>query len=143
MDAPVELDLPSPDLAVNGDPDQLTRLLVNLLENAARHTPRSGRIVVSARAKDGRVALRVEDTGEGIPPEHLPHVCERFWRADRSRASPGTGLGLAICRQIAEAHGGTLTARSEPGRGSVFTLCLPICDAPHAPSADQGTFRKQ
>jgi heavy metal sensor kinase len=106
---------------VLGDPHHLVRLFTNLLENAARHTPPDGRITLRARATEcagaaGAVLVEVEDTGEGIAPEHLPHVFERFYRVDaaRSRASGGTGLGLAICRSIVEAHGGTIAVQSVP-----------------------------
>ena len=74
---------------------------------------------------DGGVALAVSDTGVGIPEDQLPLIFERFYRADAARAEEGTGLGLSIARQIAEAHGGTIQARSKPGEGSTFVLLLP------------------
>lgn len=75
-----------------------------------------------------KALLTVRDNGEGIPPEHLPHIFDRFYRVDktRSRQTGGTGLGLSICRWIAEAHGGALTVHSEPGGGTAFTLTLPL-----------------
>jgi signal transduction histidine kinase len=110
-----------------GDVDHLTRLLVNLLSNAVRHTPSTGEVRVSARIEDRGVVLTVSDTGEGIPPEHLPHVCERFYRVDaaRARADGGTGLGLAICETIVNAHGGTMTVESEGGVGTTVSVRLP------------------
>ena len=122
----LEIELPEPPLAVVGHRDSLTRLLTNLLENALRHTPEDGRITLSARPEPDSVILTVADTGEGIPPEHLPHVCERFYRVDaaRSRDEGGAGLGLAICRSIAQAHGGTLEIESEVGRGTVVRVRL-------------------
>ncbi len=113
-------------LSVLGDADSLTRLFGNLLENAARHTPPGGQITVTARRENNQVAVTVADTGEGIAPAHLPHVTERFYRADaaRARADGGTGLGLAICLNIAEAHGGTLALQSEPGQGTTVSVTL-------------------
>ncbi|HEU4753921.1 MAG TPA: HAMP domain-containing sensor histidine kinase, partial [Armatimonadota bacterium] len=130
--APICLLLPEEPVQVMADTHHLVRLFVNLLENAERHTPADGRIEVEVAPGSGRapVAVRVRDTGEGIPPEHLPHVCERFYRIDASRARSGhplgggTGLGLAICRSIAEAHGGTLQVESEVGRGTTVTVTL-------------------
>ena len=112
---------------VRGSTDRLGQVLGNLLENAIRHTPADGEIVVSVVKADGVVRLSVADNGVGIAAEHLPHVFERFYRVDRarSRASGGTGLGLAIARMIAQTHGGSLTAVSALGQGSKFTLELP------------------
>ncbi len=126
--APVVLDLPAgTPLAVSGDPDHLTGLFVNLLENALRHTPPPGRVTVAARAEGERVVVTVADTGEGIPAVHLPHLGERFYRVDaaRARSSGGAGLGLALCKSIVEAHHGELEIDSEPGRGTVVTVTLP------------------
>ncbi|GAA2828415.1 sensor histidine kinase [Crossiella cryophila] len=109
------------------DPVRLRQALGNLVANAVRHTPAGGRVTVTAHAEPEAVLFQVADTGSGISPEHLPQVFDRFWRAEksRSRQSGGSGLGLAIVRQLAQAHGGTVTAASEPGAGSTFTLRLP------------------
>ena len=150
--ASIELDLAPEALEVNGDLHHLTRLFTNLLENALRHTPPEGRIEVAARAADtpqGRVVIvRVTDSGEGIPAEHLPRVCDRFYRVDvaRSRAGyaggagGGTGLGLAICQSIIRAHGGEMTIKSEVDRGTTVMVTLPAAPAetrpgPHANGA--------
>jgi signal transduction histidine kinase len=120
-------DLP-PDLPqVVVDPERIGQVLRNLLSNAVAHTPRGGRINVSATAGDGVVSVAVSDTGEGIPAEHLPYVFDRFYRADKSRArqTGGAGLGLAIVKQLVVAHGGTVSVASEPGQGSTFTFTLP------------------
>jgi len=113
-------------LEVHGNPDELARVFSNLLENASRHTPASGQILVTAYPEAGHSVIKVADTGSGIAPEHLPHLCERFYRADaaRTRADGGTGLGLAICRSIVEAHGGTLSIQSELGKGATVTVTL-------------------
>ncbi|MFT3968927.1 MAG: HAMP domain-containing sensor histidine kinase [Micropruina sp.] len=111
------------DLAVVGDTDALIRLLVNLLDNAIKYTP-AGSIMVAVQGLPDEVTIRIADTGDGIAAEHLPHVFDRFYRADESRTTLGTGLGLAICREIARSHGGNIEVESEPGAGSVFTVRL-------------------
>ncbi|MCE2470188.1 MAG: HAMP domain-containing histidine kinase [Dehalococcoidia bacterium] len=102
-----------------------------LLENALTHTPQGGSVVVAARAGVDSIAVSVADTGAGVPAADLPYVFDRFYRADpsRSRATGGVGLGLTIAKQLIEAHGGTITAESQEGAGSVFTLTLPIARA--------------
>ena len=122
--------LAAPDLPpVEVDPQRITQVLHNLLTNAFTHTPAGGEVAVEARrAEDGMIAISVADTGTGIAPEDLPHIFERFYRADssRSRATGGSGLGLTITRRIVEAHGGIIDVASEIGRGSTFTFTLPI-----------------
>jgi len=115
--------------AVQADPDRLAQVLRNLLTNALRHTPKGGQVSVSAATATDAVEITVADSGEGIAPEDLPHVFDRFWRADRSRsrAEGGAGLGLAIVRAIVEAHGGQVSAASDgPGQGSTFRFTLPM-----------------
>ncbi|MCW3059988.1 MAG: sensor histidine kinase [Capsulimonas sp.] len=125
--APVSVRLNPPDALVCGQPDALVRLLSNLLENAARYTPQDGQITVSSEVHGGSIVVTVSDTGEGIAPEHLPHVTERFYRAEaaRSRAHGGTGLGLAICRSIVDLHHGDLTVDSTPSVGTTVRVTLP------------------
>jgi signal transduction histidine kinase len=117
-------------LMLCADPHLLHQMLINLTENALRHTPPEGRVTLSAYADEKTIRLLVSDTGEGIAPEHLPLVTERFYRVDAARERTtvhggGTGLGLAICRAIAEAHKGSLTLRSEVGRGTTAEIELP------------------
>jgi two-component system heavy metal sensor histidine kinase CusS len=110
------------------DATLLRRALSNLLANALRYTPRGGQVTLAAElAEGGAVALRVSDTGCGIAPEHLPRVCDRFWRADSARANhpEGTGLGLAIAKSIMDLHGGSIEIDSEPSRGTTVTLLFP------------------
>jgi two-component system OmpR family sensor kinase len=129
--APVSADLPPEPIEIDGDPDHLFRVFVNLLQNAIRHTPAEGQITLRARIAGDSAVVQVADTGEGIPPEHLPHLGERFYRVDaaRARRTGGCGLGLAISRTILEAHGGHLSIESEVGRGTVVTVTLPRCPA--------------
>jgi signal transduction histidine kinase len=104
----------------------MEQILGNLLANALRYTPEGGKVQVKLEWGAKTVRLNVCDSGPGIPPEALPHIFERFYRADksRSRSEGGTGLGLAIARQLAEAHGGTLVAENAPEGGARFILTL-------------------
>ncbi len=113
---------------VLGDAQWLKQALINLLDNALHYTPSGGAVTVRLRAVGEGVAVAVEDTGHGIEPEHLPHLFERFYRTDWARAKDagGTGLGLPIVKEIAEAHGGTISVTSQVDKGSVFTLRLPV-----------------
>lgn len=110
-----------------GDPHHLLRLVVNLLENALRYTPAGGEVRLNAEAQGERLLLTVRDTGMGIAPEHLPHLGERFYRVDASRARQqgGVGLGLAICHSIVTAHGGNIRIDSQPGQGTTVSVSLP------------------
>lgn len=120
---------------VEVDPDRLGEVLANLLDNALRHTPAGGRVEAGARRRASEVEIFVVDTGDGIAPEHLERVFERFFRTDgaRSRATGGSGIGLAIARAIVESLGGQITATSEgPGLGARFAVLLPF--APARPS---------
>jgi two-component system, OmpR family, phosphate regulon sensor histidine kinase PhoR len=119
-------------VSMRGDRAQLGLLLSNLLDNALRHTPAKGTVCVRLDAAESRALLQVADTGEGIPARELPRIFERFYRVDKARArqTGGTGLGLAIVRHVAEAHGGTVWVDSELGRGSTFTVALPVAGPP-------------
>lgn len=123
----IRLEAIDPALIVPGSGSELTRLFTNLLENAARHTPPEGAVTVSALVDARSVTVAVKDTGEGIAPEHLPHLGERFYRVDAARSTGGTGLGLAICRSIIEAHGGRMAIESKIGEGTVVRIWLPLC----------------
>jgi signal transduction histidine kinase len=115
--------------AVPVDEARLTQVLHNLLNNGLRHTPEHGSITIRAQAEAKVIRIDITDTGDGILPEHLPHIFDRFYRTDpaRGRDTGGAGLGLAIARAIVEAHDGQLTVASPgvPGRGSIFTITLP------------------
>lgn len=134
-DADLTIDAPLiEDADVLGDLTRLRQLMLNLVMNAIKYTPRTGRVTITLTRGEEVVSFAVADTGIGISAADVPHVFERFWRADRvrSRASErgGFGLGLAICQWIAQAHGGKLTVESRLMRGSTFTVTLPIAGAP-------------
>ncbi len=119
----------APDLPpVWGDQDRLRQVMFNLLANALQYTEQDGRVSIQAWHERGEAHVRVCDTGPGIAPEDLPHVFDRFYRADksRSRSTGGSGLGLAIVRSLVELHGGKVRVQSAPGEGSCFTVSLPV-----------------
>jgi len=120
--------------AALADESRVEQILRNLLHNAVRHTPPGGIVAVSTVAEDGGVALRVRDTGEGIAAEDLPHIFERFYRAEkaRSREEGGAGLGLALVKELTEAMGGSVAVESAPGEGSCFTVRLPQPQQPRS-----------
>jgi signal transduction histidine kinase len=109
------------------DPGRMSQVLGNVLDNALRHTPKSGQAAIRAVRLGSDVAITITDTGPGVPPEHLPHLFERFWRGDpsRSRRTGGTGLGLAIAQRIVEAHGGRMWAKNAPTGGLQIGFSLP------------------
>jgi PAS domain S-box-containing protein len=116
----------SPDLRpVSVDPRRIHQVLSNLVGNALAFTPAGGAVTIVVDAQDGCLRFAVRDTGPGIPPAHLPHVFDRFWRA-RTHGHRGAGLGLAIAKGIVEAHGGTIEVRSVVGEGSTFAFTLPV-----------------
>jgi two-component system OmpR family sensor kinase len=122
-------DIP-PDLPrIAGDGDRLAQVFTNLLDNAVKHTPAGGTISLNVHTVQNGITVTVEDTGEGIPADDLPRIFERFYQVDKSRRNDrrsGMGLGLTIVRQIIEAHGGTIQVASQVGKGSLFTVWLPL-----------------
>jgi heavy metal sensor kinase len=115
-------------VAVIGDRLRLRELLLNLVDNGVKYTPEGGEMRISVERDDGRVKLCVLDNGIGIAPEDQPHIFDRFFRVDkaRSREAGGSGLGLSICKWIVEAHGGEISVESGVGKGSIFTVTLPL-----------------
>jgi two-component system phosphate regulon sensor histidine kinase PhoR len=113
---------------LHADESQIAQVFNNLVENALKYTPSGGRVVLTAAAADGKIEMRVADTGAGIPPEDLSHIFERFYRAEkaRSREHGGTGLGLSIVKHIVLAHGGTVEAESKVGEGTAIVLRFPM-----------------
>lgn len=112
------------DLVVSADRDRLRQAMANLVDNAIKYTPSGGRVALEAAATASGVAIRVRDTGPGIPELDLPRIFDRLYRGDQSRATRGLGLGLSLVRAYVEAQGGTVTVESVPGRGSTFTITL-------------------
>jgi two-component system sensor histidine kinase BaeS len=110
---------------VLGDPRWLHQVITNLLSNALKFTPPGGHVTITTAQAGPDAVLRVADTGPGIPAEELPHVFDRFWRGRQAAQIAGTGIGLAVAAELARAHGGRLTAASQPGRGTTMTLTLP------------------
>lgn len=113
---------------VYADPERLRQVIQNLLSNAIKYSPEGGRVEVRTGLEGKYVTISVQDEGIGIPPEELPRIFERFSRVERAEATgiSGTGLGLTIVKHMVELHGGKVTARSEPGKGSTFTVYLPL-----------------
>jgi signal transduction histidine kinase len=129
--AGVQVNLPfTADVTIQGDATRLRQLFLNLVTNAIKYTPKGGRVDIGLGRHPETVTFAVRDTGTGIAAADLPHVFERFWRADRARSRiaerGGFGLGLAISQWVAHAHGGTLTVQSRLGKGSLFTVTLPL-----------------
>jgi two-component system OmpR family sensor kinase/two-component system sensor histidine kinase BaeS len=141
----ISIDMPDDLPLLQIDPQRMMQVFANLVSNALRYTPGGGTITLGARlertpspalpdaellAGGAAVMMFVADSGQGVAAEDLPHIFDRFWRSDRSRArgSGGAGLGLAIVRRIVEAHDGTIDASSEPGRGTTFTMRLPAAE---------------
>jgi signal transduction histidine kinase len=124
----LRFDVVSSEIApIQADPGGLEQLLRNLLDNAIKFTPRGGRVRLVLHDEPSRLIMRVEDSGLGIAPEYLEKIFLPFYQIDNSlaRNQPGSGLGLAIVRHVVDAHGGQVTVRSAPSKGSVFTVVLP------------------
>ncbi|HEU4355076.1 MAG TPA: ATP-binding protein [Actinomycetota bacterium] len=124
-DAEVTLDASLRRAPVEGDPERLRQVVVNLLSNALRHTPAGGRIEVRTAATDGVATLEVLDTGPGIEPGDLPHIFERFYRGAGAEGGSGSGIGLAVAAELVAAHGGSIGARNRETGGAAFTVTLP------------------
>jgi signal transduction histidine kinase len=109
------------------DPDRMEQVLRNLVQNALRHTPAGGQVTLSAEQHNGTLEMAVQDTGAGIAPEHLPHIFDRFYRADKARgdSEESSGLGLAIARSLVRLHNGEIKAYSRPGMGARFVITIP------------------
>ncbi|MGD9823599.1 sensor histidine kinase [Desulfobacter sp.] len=114
------------DITVSGDRRKIQRILGNIVDNAIKYTPSGGRVLLSVKLADSMAVFKVRDTGMGIPPDELPRIFDRFYRADQSRTLPGNGLGLSLAMAFAKAHNGTIDISSTPGRGTTCTLSLPV-----------------
>ncbi|HEX4342779.1 MAG TPA: ATP-binding protein [Verrucomicrobiae bacterium] len=124
----IEIQCHLPNTEIMGDADRISQVVVNLIINSIRYNRDGGKIGVTLHPAEDTVELTISDTGSGITPADLPHVFERFYRADKARSggTGGSGLGLAICKAIVEAHGGSILVSSKPGLGSLFMVRLPL-----------------
>ena len=115
-------------VSFTGNPEQISQVVINLVSNAIRYNSAGGLVIVKITSDPEFANLSVHDTGQGIATEDIPHLFERFYRADKARSgnNGGAGLGLAITAAIIKAHGGTIDVRSELGAGSIFTVRLPV-----------------
>ena len=126
-DKRIQLEVSTPtSLFVQGDRKKLQRLLANLIDNALKYTPEDGRVSVRLSMQGQDAAVAIEDSGIGISANDLPHIFKRFFRADASRSAQGSGLGLCLAHAVARAHGGEVLVTSTPGKGSLFTVLLPL-----------------
>jgi heavy metal sensor kinase len=121
----IEQDLAG-DIKVSVDLNRLRQVITNLLDNAVKYTPAGGRVAVTTHREGGQALITIQDTGVGIPEAELDHIWDRLFRGDRSRSQPGLGLGLGLVRAVVKAHGGGIEVHSEPGKGSCFTVHLPV-----------------
>jgi signal transduction histidine kinase len=133
---------PAGDVPIEADPDRLHQVLLILLDNAIAHTPAGGTVTVAVTRQNGEALLSVRDTGEGIAPEHLERIFDRFYRADsaRSRSHGGAGLGLAIARALVELHDGQIALASTAGHGTTVSIHLPLDDQPASLVGRLGQF---
>ena len=115
----------SADITVNGDPDSLTEMFLNIIENAIKYSEENSIVEITLMTNSCEATVEIKDHGKGIGEEDLGRIFDRFYRADASRSSEGTGLGLSIAKAIAETHSGKITVKSEVGKGSRFALTLP------------------
>jgi signal transduction histidine kinase len=136
----IEIRLDGGEATVQGDVSALSRIFMNLVENAVKYNREGGKIRLSIERRNGAARVQVADTGPGIPAEHLPKLFRRFYRADpaRSRESGGAGLGLALVKSYVEALSGTIEVRSSSQEGTTFTLEFPACD-PDPTTVDSAT----
>jgi signal transduction histidine kinase len=128
-EAGVRFDVQAGALPLVGDPDRLSQLFINVLDNAVKHSPRGATVLVNGVHQDGEVVVRVRDQGTGLEPGSERRLFGRFWRGDNAAGRSGAGLGLAIAQAIAQAHGGSIDARNAPGGGAEFSIHLPAAAA--------------
>jgi signal transduction histidine kinase len=111
---------------LHGNPTRLRQMISNLLDNAVKYTPEKGTVSLSCQMEEGQILLRVSDTGIGIPPSEVPQIFNKFYRATNVQNTVGTGLGLSIVKSIVDIHNGRVWVDSLPGKGTTFTIVLPV-----------------
>jgi signal transduction histidine kinase len=123
----IEVTLDTEEQYIEADRDKISQVFINLLSNALKYTGNGGRVEIKVSGTHNAAKVQIRDTGAGISPEDLPHIFERFYRTDKSRNrdTGGAGIGLTIVKSIIEAHKGSITVESEPGKGSTFFVTLP------------------
>ena len=124
-----EIDIPDEPAITSIDPEQFEKVISNLLSNAFKFTPEGGSVTISLQVIGSDAVITVKDTGQGINPDHLPRLFDRFYQAEKSEMQPGTGIGLALVKEITEQHGGQIHVESKPGKGTAFEVRLPLADA--------------
>ncbi|MBG55050.1 MAG: hypothetical protein CL795_04605, partial [Chloroflexi bacterium] len=125
-DHPEIRNLADSEIVVNGTKDHIIQIFVNLIENAIKFTDKDGEISVLTEIDGEFVTINIQDSGQGIDEEHIPHLFERFYKADKSRSDSGTGLGLAIVKHLTQTQGGSVSVTSQIGEGSVFSFTLQL-----------------
>ena len=126
------IQIPDEEIIAPFDPEQFEKVISNLLSNAFKFTPEEGMVTISLKKEHDTAVVIVEDTGQGIDPDHLPRLFDRFYQAEKSELQPGTGIGLALVKEITEQHGGRIRVESEPGKGTLFEVRLPLADSDSA-----------
>jgi signal transduction histidine kinase len=137
----LSIEMPAKPMWLDADATRVAQVLSNVLNNAAKYTPRGGRIELAAQSSGDKIIVRVSDTGIGIPKTMLTHIFEMFAQAEQSmdRAQGGLGLGLSLAKRLVEMHDGSIEAQSEgPGHGSTFVIRLPMAKAPPIAAVDAG-----
>ena len=125
-DHPEIRNLADAQIVVNGTKDHIIQIFVNLIENAIKYTDKDGEISVFTEIDGQFVKINIQDSGQGIDEEHIPHLFERFYKADKSRSDSGTGLGLAIVKHLTQTQGGSVSVTSQIGEGSIFSFTLQL-----------------
>ncbi len=123
-----DVKIPKDAIVASFDPEQFEKVISNLLSNAFKFTPDGGTITFTLAREQENAVITVKDTGQGISPEHLPRLFDRFYQAEKSEMQPGTGIGLALVKEITEQHSGTISVESSPGEGAMFTVMIPLAE---------------